>query len=86
MDSSNKVKVYTMSYCPYCTRAKQLLSKRGIQFEEIMVGEDDDAQWDALYKLSGMRTMPQIFNGDQLIGGYTELAALDQKDQLKSLV
>lgn len=79
------VTVYTMEYCPYCLRAKQLLSQRGIAFKEISVPMDDDAQWDALYKRSGLKTMPQIFAGDRLIGGYTELAALDQKDSLSSL-
>jgi glutaredoxin 3 len=74
-----------MHHCPYCLRAKQLLSQRGIPFQEHLVEEEDDAQWDALYQRSGMRTMPQIFFGDELIGGFTELAALDQKNQLKSL-
>ncbi len=85
MTSHPKVKVYTMQNCPYCVRAKQLLTKRSIAFEEILVPEEDDAQWDALYKKSGMRTMPQIFNGDQLIGGFNDLAELDKKDELKSL-
>lgn len=80
-----KVKVYTMNYCPYCVRAKELLKQRGIPFTEVKVEEDDDAQWEALYQLSKMRTMPQIFHNDTLIGGYNELAALDQKDKLTSL-
>lgn len=83
---SKKVKIYTMAYCPYCKQAKQLLSQRKIEFEEILVEEDNDHEWERLYQLSGMKTMPQIFNGDQLIGGYNELSALDKKDQLKSLV
>lgn len=81
-----KVIVYTMENCPYCVRAKQLLKQKGIQFEEILVPEKDDAQWEALYQKSGMRTMPQIFAGDRLIGGYTDLAELNQKDGLKSLL
>lgn len=80
-----KVKVYTMKYCPYCIRAKELLKQRGILFTEIEVNEDDDEQWEALYQVSKLRTMPQIFNGEQLIGGYSELALLDQKDKLTSL-
>ena len=82
---SSKVTVYTMSYCPYCERAKALLKSKGIAFEEIKVPEDDDAQWEALEKKSGLKTMPQIFNGAALIGGYNDLAALDQKDGLASL-
>ena len=85
VSSRPQVQVFTMDYCPYCERAKRLLTQRGVPYEEIRVAEDDDASWDALFKKSGMRTMPQIFAGDQLIGGFTELAALDSKDQLGSL-
>ncbi|MFZ9595619.1 MAG: glutaredoxin domain-containing protein [Bdellovibrionia bacterium] len=79
------VTVYTMRFCPYCDRAKKLLSDRKIPYREILVEEEDDAQWDALFQRSGMRTMPQIFAHDRLIGGYTELAQLDQKDGLASI-
>ncbi len=85
MTKNEKVKVYTMQFCPYCLNAKKLLAHRGIPFTEILVPDDDDTQWAALYKISGMKTMPQIFYEDRLIGGYTELAALDHKDQLQSL-
>jgi glutaredoxin 3 len=80
-----QVTVYTMEYCPFCLRAKDLLKRRGIDFKEVMVPMDDDAQWEALEKKSGMKTMPQIFHGEQLIGGFQDLSALDQKDQLASL-
>ena len=46
---------------------------------------DDDAAWDALEKKTGMKTMPQILHGEALIGGFSDLAAIDQKDQLASL-
>jgi glutaredoxin 3 len=80
-----QVKVYTMEYCPYCVQAKNLLKRRGIAFEEIMVSTDDEAQWDALYRLTGMKTLPLIFHGERLVGGYQELAELDRTDQLQSL-
>ncbi len=80
-----KVTIYTMDHCPYCVRAKALLSQRSIPFEEVHVAEDDDAKWDELFKKSGMKTMPQIWSGETLIGGYNDLAAMDQKDQLASL-
>jgi glutaredoxin 3 len=82
---SKKVVVYTMTYCPYCVSAKKLLNERGIAFEEILLQEDDDAAWDALYKKSPMKTVPQIFVDGRLIGGYQDLAALDAKDGLASL-
>ena len=75
-----------MPYCPFCVRAKKLLSDRGIPFQEILVSEEDDAQWDSLFKLSGLRTMPQIFVGERLVGGFTQLAELDKVDRLKSLL
>ncbi len=80
-----KVTVYTMEGCPYCERAKALLTQRGIDYQEKLVPLDNDAEWERLYKLSGMKTMPQIFCGDILVGGYTELAALDAQNRLSSL-
>lgn len=82
---SKKVIIYTMKVCPYCVKAKALLQERGIAFEEIFLAEEDDNAWEVLYQKSPMRTVPQIFVNDQLLGGYTDLAALDQKDQLASL-
>ena len=80
-----KVTVYTMDRCPYCERAKALLKQRGIPYEEVRVPLDDDAQWDALEKKTGMKTMPQILHGEKLIGGFNDLDAIDRKDQLASL-
>ena len=85
MTGSKEVIVYTMGYCPYCTAAKELLKRRGVAFREVLVADDDQAQWDRLARISGMKTMPQIFQGDRLIGGYRELSALDSQDQLESL-
>jgi len=81
----SKVTVYTSESCPYCTRAKELLKQRGVAFSEVKIGWDDDAQWDALFARSKMKTVPQIFNGDALVGGFSELSDLDKKDQLVSL-
>jgi glutaredoxin 3 len=80
-----KVVVYTTENCGYCVAAKKLLQARTITFNEVLILESDDAAWEALVKKSGMRTFPQIFSGDELIGGFTELDALDKKDKLKSL-
>ena len=81
-----KIDVYTTKTCPYCLRAKDLLKRRGIPFEEHMIEMDDDAQWDALEKKSGMQTVPQIFKDGKIIGGYSDLADLDAQDGLKSLL
>ena len=75
------VRVYTTSYCPYCDMAKRLLRDRKIPFEEIdCEGNDDVRAW--LVKTTGRRTVPQIFIGEEPIGGYTDLAALDKSGQL----
>lgn len=80
-----RVKLYTMDFCPFCERAKALLKQRGVDFEEIRVAYEDDAMWDDLERRSGMKTMPQIFDGEKVIGGYNELASLDGTDRLASL-
>jgi len=49
------------------------------------VDPDDDQMWEDLYKRSGMKTVPQIFHGKKLIGGFRELDALDKVDSLASL-
>jgi glutaredoxin 3 len=79
------IKVYTMDHCPFCEAAKQLLKKRGIEFSELRLSQNDNTQWEALYRQSGMKTVPQIFVGDRLIGGFQELTELDKTDKLLSL-
>lgn len=81
-----KVVVYTSNPCPFCTRAKELLNRRGIPFEEIAVGWDDEKLWKEMIARSGMKTVPQIFIGEKLVGGFTELNALDQAGELMGMV
>lgn len=76
-----KVKIYTWTVCPYCVRAKNLLNDKGVDFEEINLDGKDD-ELDALRARTGFKTIPQIFIGDEFIGGYSDLAALDAADQL----
>lgn len=76
------VKVYTTSWCPYCVQAKKLLTDRQIPYEEIDC-EGDDTLRDWLVKTTGRRTVPQIFIGEEPIGGFTDLAALDKKGELR---
>lgn len=84
--STNKVTVYAMQNCPYCVKAKSLLNQRGIPFETIMIDDWSDEDWAKFEKKSGMKTLPQIFVGEKLIGGYSQLSDLDAKDQLKGLM
>ena len=65
--------------------AKRLLMSRGITFEEVdAVGQSELRAW--LLKVSGQRTVPQIFIHGQSIGGYTELSALDRTGELIKLI
>ena len=75
------VTVYSKNYCPYCVRAKKLLEKKGVNFEEInLEGKNDDMM--NLIKKTGMRTVPQIFIGDFFVGGFTELNELEKSGEL----
>jgi glutaredoxin 3 len=79
-----QVTLYSMNNCPYCVKAKGLLNQRGVAFETIMIDDWSDQQWDDFAKTSGMKTLPQVYVDKQLIGGYTQLAEVDAKDQLAS--
>ena len=76
------VKIYTTGTCPYCLRARQLLAARGVQeLEEIRV-DDDPQQREEMMKITGRRTVPQIFIGGQHVGGCDDLHALDERGGL----
>jgi glutaredoxin 3 len=79
------VRLYTTLICAYCLRAKSLLKERGIAYDEIDVTLDAAARaW--LVKETGRRTVPQIFIGDEPIGGFDELRALDRAGELMTKI
>lgn len=80
-----KVVVYTTQICPYCVRAKMLLQRKGVAYEEVDVSHDHDARM-ALVQRTGQRTVPQIFINDRPIGGSDELHALERSGQLDALL
>lgn len=77
-----RVVVYSTLVCPYCVRAKALLKSRDIPFEEIDVTGNTDERM-RLVEATGRRTVPQIFIGDEPIGGFDDLAALDRSGELR---
>ena len=79
------IRVYTTPYCAYCMRAKKLLDRKGLAYQEIDVSEDD-AKRDWLVETTGRRTVPQIFIGDEAIGGSDELHGLEGRGELDSKV
>ena len=80
------VKIYTTTYCGYCVRAKDLLKRKGVGFEEVDVTGDDSARAQLVERSGGLRTVPQIFIGDTHVGGYTDLAQLEREGKLDPLL
>lgn len=83
---SKKIVIYTIDYCPYCVNAKNLLKANAILFEEVHVDKTNQDELIALVQRSGMRTFPQIFCDDKIIGGYTELKRLHDEKGLKNIL
>ncbi|AGH98383.1 glutaredoxin 3 [Micavibrio aeruginosavorus] len=81
-----KVEIYSGAYCPYCDRAKALLTRKGVSFTEYKVDEDDAKREEMLGRANGRRTIPQIFINDAHIGGCDDLHALDSKGELDQLL
>jgi glutaredoxin 3 len=80
--SNAAVRVYSTLICPYCIRAKLLLRQRGIPYTDINVTGDRTARAQ-LVEMTGRRTVPQIFIGEESIGGFDELRALDRSGELE---
>lgn len=80
------VEIYTTDFCPFCVRAKSLLTKKGVAFEEIPVDSDPAKRQEMMERSGGGRTVPQIFIDNKSIGGSDDLAALDSSGELDTLL
>jgi len=80
-----EVTVYSIDNCPYCDRAKELLTARGLSYREIKLDRNDHEARQKLLERSGMKTFPQIFHGETVIGGFSDLSERDKADKLVSL-
>ena len=80
------VKIYTTTYCGYCVRAKDLLTRKGVKYEEVDVTGDDDMRTKLVEMSGGQRTVPQIWIGDTHVGGYSDLARLESEGRLDPLL
>lgn len=77
------VTIYSTAWCPWCDRAKRLLDRKGIGWREV----DVELEWNdydrvRLEKISGFKSVPQIFIGDDHVGGYDDLAKLANSGEL----
>ncbi len=77
--------MYTTGMCPYCVRAKMLLQHKGVAWNELRI-DADPALMREMMRRSGRRTVPQIFVGNQHVGGYDDMAELDSFGRLDPLL
>lgn len=81
-----KVLMYSTAVCPYCIRAEQLLSRKGVtQIEKIRVDLQPELRVEMIER-TGRRSVPQIYINDEHVGGYDDLAALDRAGKLSPLL
>ena len=81
-----KVEIYSSMLCPYCRRAKQLLTSKGVEFTEIDVMQQPLRKREMIQRTEGARTVPQIFIDGAHIGGCDDLYDLDGKGGLDPLL
>jgi glutaredoxin 3 len=81
-----KVEIYTTALCPYCSRAKLLLGRKGVEYTEYDAPHGTTEREDAIRRSGGRTTVPQIFIADQPIGGCDDLFALDRGGKLDALL
>jgi glutaredoxin 3 len=80
------VEIYTKSFCPYCWRAKSLLESKGVAFKEIAVDFGGAEKEKMVERARGRTTVPQIFIGQEHIGGCDDLMALESDGRLDVLI
>ena len=80
-----KVLMYSTGWCPYCTRARELLRNKGVDLEEIDVDAHPDARTEMTAR-TGRRTVPQIFVGATHVGGCDDLHELEASGRLDTLL
>jgi glutaredoxin 3 len=81
-----KVEIYATPICPYCARAKQLLGKKGVSYEEIDVMAQPRLRVEMRERAGGRNTVPQIFIDGQHVGGCDDIHALDAAGKLDPML
>ena len=81
-----KVVIYTGDLCVHCDWAIDLLNRKKIKFTEYNVTKDSSKMEEMFKKSNGAKTIPQIFIGEQHVGGNAELQALERDGKLDSLL
>lgn len=81
-----QIDIYTKATCPFCIRAKALLTSKGAEFNEIAIEGQETKREEMIRRSGGRTTVPQIFIDGQHIGGCDDLHALDAKGGLSPLL
>ncbi len=81
-----KIEIYTQPFCGYCYRAKKLLDDKGVEYEEIDVMEQPNRRGEMVERAGGSTSTPQIFVDGQAQGVSDDIAALNRKGQLDTLL
>ncbi len=76
------VELYTTMYCPYCSRARALLQRKGVAFVDIDIAEEPSRRAEMIRRADGRTTVPQIFINGEHIGGCDDMVALDRAGEL----
>jgi glutaredoxin 3 len=79
------VQIYATAICPYCVRARRLLERKGVAYDEIRVDRDRE-QLKTMIRRSNRTTVPQIFVGEYHVGGYDDMADLEEAGKFDVLL
>ena len=80
------VKMYCTAVCPYCVMAEKLLTKKGVADIEKIRVDLDPSQLQEMMRITGRRTVPQIYIGERHVGGFDDISALDAAGELDPLL
>ena len=84
--STPDITIYSTAFCPYCVAAKNLLTARGLPWNEVRIDTDPTQREAMLAKSGGRRTVPQIFVNGTHVGGFDDLASADRSGRLAEIL
>lgn len=84
-ETSARIRMYATETCPYCMAARMLFKRKGLDFEEISVSSDADQRAE-MERLSGRRSVPQIFIDGTHVGGFDDIDGLDNSGRLDEML
>ncbi|MDX1481771.1 MAG: glutaredoxin 3 [Woeseiaceae bacterium] len=85
-DSQPNIVIYGTETCGYCSAARMLLKKKGLDYKDLLVSRDPELRREMEERSGGGRSVPQIFIGDHHVGGYDELYSLEKSGDLDKLL